>query len=189
MGQLTVEDARAILARHRVPVRTFVETGTHRGTTLFPIVHARIFEHVHSIDLSPFHHGRAREALSDREEVALHLGDSRLVVPALAKSIAEPAFFWLDAHWYDDGPETLGGDCPLFEELEAIRARDYPDVVVIDDMQCFGRKWGEDPRSDWTRITETSILNALGDRWSSSYAFDFKFVVYLRGAAPRGLES
>ena len=64
--------------------------------------------------------------------------------------------------------------------LEAISNRNAPDVVVVDDVWCFGRKWNDGPGGDWTAITEDSILDVFQDRVVESYVLDQKFVIHLR---------
>lgn len=183
MGHLTVDQAVEYVARHTTPVRAFVETGTHLGTTLYPIFASGLFERVYSIELSKELFEMASEKLRGSSVVLLH-ADSAVAVPALARTILEPTFFWLDAHWFDTGAPVSGASpCPLFAELEAISKRPFADIVAIDDAQCFGRKWSDGPGGDWTGITEHTILDALGrSRVAGSYLTpDCKLVVHRTG--------
>jgi hypothetical protein len=165
MGHLTVQRAKNILEQHGTPVPAFVETGTHLGTTLYPIQASKLFERVYSIELSEALYTRACERLRSAPPIGsslvLRLGDSARVLPALAREILEPAFFWLDAHWYESADVADGSPCPLFEELAAISLRKQADIVVIDDAQCFGRKWSDGPGGDWTQIHEEAIVGCF----------------------------
>lgn len=183
MGWLSAHGAQTILARHHCPVPVFVETGTHNGTTLYAIHEAEIFEEMHSIELSDIFFGRALQHCSGLDgfgtRLFLHHGDSARVLSALAPTVSRPVFFWLDAHWYPEEAVADGAPMPLFEELYAIAARKRPDLVVIDDVQCFAKKWHEGPGADWTHVTEEKILKVFGSRVASSYIEGFKFCVHL----------
>lgn len=183
MGWLSPTGVRTILARHAHPVPVFVETGTHNGTTLYAIHEAGIFDQLHSIELSDVFFGRALQHCVNLDgfgtKLVLHRGDSARVVPALAPTIGRPTFFWLDAHWYPEEHVAETAPMPLFEELEAIAARKRPDVVVIDDVQCFARQWSEGPGGDWSHVTQEKILAVFGSRVVQSYVEGFKFCLHL----------
>jgi hypothetical protein len=189
MGHLEPGEAGEIVARHGHVVRVFVETGTHVGVTFFPVVDSGLFETLHSVELSLALYRRASEKLSGKGGVLLHHGDSAVVIRRLAREIEEPAFFWLDAHWFEmaSNADTYAeaassAPAPLLAELEAISSRPYADIVAVDDVHCFGKKMAEGPGGDWTAIHEDSILDALGRKegrvalhYHGSYG---KFVVH-----------
>ncbi len=184
MGHLSWWAARDILSRHEVPVPTFVETGTAVGISLFPICAAHIFKRCHSIELSEYYYRRALANMQAAEWAkgeaipSLHHGDSAIVVAELARTIDEPVFWWLDAHWYDADRTATESPCPLMTELAVIAARPHADIVVIDDAQCFGRKWSDGPGGDWSDITEAAIRAALGEgRIREHYFTESKYVV------------
>ena len=185
MGGLGADEVRAILGRHPAPVGTFVETGTHLGTTLLTVRACGIFARLHSIELSD-----ELFALSEARQypgpgvLLLHHGDSAKILPEIAATIRAAAFFWLDAHWYDAPGVAAEMPCPIFAELAAIAARSEPDVVVVDDVPCFGRRWSAADEGDWTHVTEEAILAALGagrGRVASHYVMDGKLVVHRSG--------
>ena len=115
--------------------RVFVETGTFAGG-MIDAVRAR-FDRVFSIELDPGWHARARARFHADARITLLLGDSGVVLPEVLKDLAEPALFWLDAHY--SGPATARGmlDSPIVQELEAIRAHGSTHVVLIDDIRDF----------------------------------------------------
>ena len=160
---------------------TFVETGTYVGTTLDAVYRRTIFHQLYSIELSRELFLHVEDHFRGFRCLNRILGDSARVLPDLCTKIKTPAFFWLDAHWFEGGgPVASESPCPLMQELEAISNRNAPDVVVVDDMQCFGRKWSDGPGGDWTAITEDSILDVFQDRVVESYVLDQKFVIHLR---------
>jgi len=177
MGSLNPDEVKSFVARHDVPIRTFVETGTHRGTTLRAIYESKLFETLHSIELSDALYHSAVEAFQG-SGITLHHGDSAWVLGRLALELEDPVLFWLDAHWYDDR-DAAKGLCPLFSELEGIAWRPQSDIVIIDDVQCFGEKWADCPEGDWTYIREDSILDRLGrNRIAQHYVEGYKLVVH-----------
>jgi len=55
----------------------------------------------------------------------------------IVASLTRPAPFWLDSRW--SGPGTAGDDaeCPLPDEVRAIRALALDHVILIDDARYF----------------------------------------------------
>jgi hypothetical protein len=177
MSGLSGEEARQIVEAHGSVPKIFVETGTYVGTTLDAVCQEGIFDQLYSIELSRELHRQAKERFG--EVANLILGDSAQILPRLCSSIVSPAFFWLDAHWCEGGASE--SPCPLFEELVAIAGRNAPDIVVVDDVHCFGRKWSDGPGGDWTAITRESISEVFSaERIEKSYSIDQKFVIHLR---------
>jgi hypothetical protein len=189
VGHLTPKTARAILARHPVPVPVFIETGTHQGNTLYPIREACLFQQMHSIELSVPLYERALAATRTLHDFGkglfLHHGDSAQILPSLVSSIQEPVFFWLDAHWYDSLDVSDVAPTPLMMELRAIASRGSPDIVVVDDVECFGKKWSDGPGGDWSHIRQDVILQFFGARVVESYVASTEvgqhFVLHLKG--------
>ncbi len=110
--------------------RVFIETGTHTGLGVQEALAAG-FQRVWSIEFSQRLYEECREKFSDRAEVTLFLGDSRVMLPVILEVIDEPVTFWLDAH------AEGCGDC-VVKELEAIYATGRKDnIILIDDADCF----------------------------------------------------
>lgn len=180
MSSLSGEEARQIFTKHHVPALTFVETGTHVGTTLDAVYRERIFHQLYSIELSRLLYDHVTDHFLGWRYLERILGDSVKVLPELCQKIKTPTFFWLDAHWYEGGgPVANESPCPLMVELRAIAQRDQADIVVVDDVWCFGRKWNNGPGGDWTDITCESILDVFVGRVAKSYVLDQKFVIHL----------
>ena len=142
-----------------------VETGTFRGerTMLF----AGFFPEVHTIELSPKLHREAVERLAPLKGVTCLLGDSAVVVGELAKQYDQTVFWYLDAHWFslnrghsregyrrDAEAEIARSPLPLWAELDAIAARTYADIIVVDDARDFGRS---EPTPEWEDISLAAI--------------------------------
>lgn len=158
---LSAAKLRAVLGRHPgyARIRVFVETGTYLGATtmlahdLFPIVH--------TVEISQPLYERARARYGRTPGVMFHLGDSRTFVTELAASLAEPALWFLDAHWFKGTREPVGGrteGLPLWDELRAIAARPAGDLILIDDVHAFD---GKGPEPAWRGVNLTTIAAAL----------------------------
>jgi hypothetical protein len=122
--------------QRRSGVRVFIETGTFAGEMIGAV--ADRFERVISIELDPGWHAKALERFGARPAVTLLQGDSGVRLREVLASLAEPALFWLDAHYA--GPLTARGalDSPIVQELDAIRSHPVGGhVVLIDDMRYF----------------------------------------------------
>jgi hypothetical protein len=139
--------------RNRFPdgpgIRVFVETGTFHGKTTR--LAAQCFPEVHTIELHDQWHAEAVRDLAPLG-VRCHHGNSAELVPQLAAAIAEPAVWYLDAHWFKIVPGVAGQavPLPLWAELEAVAARPYRDVVVVDDVHAFGKM---EPTAEWLDVS------------------------------------
>ena len=139
-GSLSVPTLRRIEILVRglgVPLpKIAVETGTYRGETTEELL--KCFGTVHTIELSEKWYENGQRRFEDQPQVLCHYGDSGEVVALLANEIAQPVFFFLDAH-FAGGDTAFGAEeVPLLREIESIRNRPHQDIVVIDDLRLFG---------------------------------------------------
>jgi hypothetical protein len=161
MAHLSKEQIEAVLKRARGPrPRVYVETGTYRGRQL--AVAVTKFPRVIGVELDR----RFAELSSKAAPTASVIcGNTSDVLPELAKDLSEPVFFYLDAHFCKTDPPITSSRFPLWDELIILRARPYPDIVVIDDLHTFGRKRPElsyKGAPDWEGVTPASISSFLG---------------------------
>jgi hypothetical protein len=138
-------------------IRVFVETGTFLGKTISSM--ATIFEEAHTIELSPSLYQNAK-AKFKKLPIHFHLGDSRIIIKQLARSISRRAIWYLDAHW--SGGPTAGNEngqinVPLLDELRVLSQRRPGDLIIIDDTRLFGTK----KEADWSQISRENILDAM----------------------------
>lgn len=156
--------------QRRFGTRVFVETGTFAGD-MIDAVRDR-FERIASIELDAGWHGRAVQRFRAHPHITLLQGNSGVRLKEVLDSLAEPALFWLDAHY--SGPATARGavDSPIVRELAAIRAHPVErHVVLIDDMRCFTGRDGYptvDELVAWIRSADPGSLVDVRDdilRW------------------------
>lgn len=146
MTMRKAEDLDLIRHRYGASPRVFVESGTFHGkTTRWALAR---FATVHTIELSPDYYAEAVRDLAPLGAICHH-GDTREHLPRLAREIAEPVCWFLDAHWLDQpGAAGEGTPLPLRDELTTLAARPYRDIVIVDDVFSFGKDeyqagWGE----------------------------------------------
>jgi len=153
----------------------FVETGTYQAE--HALMAAKLFREVHSIERNPKLWEHAMLYRFDLG-VTYHLGDSRIVLPILCRKIKEPAVFFLDAHW-GPHPDMDYGDqaLPLWSELDAIMARPVEgDVVIIDDVSCFGK---DKPTPHWLEVTIERIMAVMLHKMRIMEVMDDQLLVFL----------
>jgi len=139
MGIVTMgPDFRLIqFIKEKYNVKNFIETGTfYGGTTEWA---APNFEHVHSIEFSEHWYKTTKERLSHLNNVQIHYGDTRSILPKLLED-TESAVLWLDAHWCSDHSYGEDDQCPLLDELAIINSftklQDQL-FILIDDARLF----------------------------------------------------
>lgn len=134
------------------PIDNFIETGTYKGGTTFWA--ANYFKKVYTIEIDE---GLSRMTASRPNcpsNIEFIIGDSKVELPELMKNRIEGScLFWLDGHWCSGG----GGkeeECPLINELEAIKCK-QDSIILIDDARCFlGPLPKPHDSSHWPRIDQ-----------------------------------
>jgi len=157
MGQFKLKKVK----RYLNDINLVVETGTFKGNGTRNM--ANNFEKVITIELDETLHKSTSKAIKEEgfTNIDFKLGDSGEVILDLAKTLKEPALFFLDAHWSGDasvnwdesewsgyktntahlgeGHEPTSEDqVPLDREIAAIAEFYEPKgVIYIDDLDKF----------------------------------------------------
>ena len=97
----------------------------------------------------------------------------------MLENLDEPAIIFLDAHYSGGTTARAEKDTPLLEELDIVRQRTYPDIVIIDDTSFLGQKGGSEPEErvpddvpwpsfvyDWSETTETAVRAKLNPEFT-----------------------
>lgn len=130
--QRRLEMIRSVFERIRF--LTVVETGTYRGSTteFLADLAAVSGASVITVEVQSRFYWYARWRLRKRRDVKIIMGDSVSTLRSLGAGgeVAQPVFFYLDAHWEQH--------LPLREEVELIQRcwRDF--VILVDDFQVPG---------------------------------------------------
>ncbi|HXA14875.1 MAG TPA: glycosyltransferase [Opitutaceae bacterium] len=122
--------------RRHLPFTTFVETGTFRGETL-EIMHP-LFDDCLSVELSDEHYKAAQQRFGATPNIRLFHGDSaKFLRENQALYAGKSTLFWLDAHWCVGGDSNEKSQCPLLQELAAIKTLNAQSALLIDDARLF----------------------------------------------------
>jgi len=132
------------------------------------------YPHIHSIELSERWYHYNVEQFQYDPHVKIYLGDSKKILPELLSTLNEPVTVYLDAH-YSGGTTARGEEeVPLLAELEILKHRPYPDIIIVDDGRLFGTS-GNCGKSDnpyypemtynWSDITEDKIIRLMKEEY------------------------
>jgi len=127
----------ASVLQESASVKTFIETGTFKGDSIASV--RSLFEELHTGELSPELYRAAEIRFETDPSIHCHLGSSPDILKELAKKVRDkPVMYWLDAHWCS-AENVAGGEsqCPLLQELEAIKPIHQDSIVWIDDARYF----------------------------------------------------
>ena len=124
----------------RYGLRVLIETGTYYGEMISAVRNS--FDRIYSVEFDPALAQRAVRKFARDSKIQILEGDSQQVLPALLKSLAHPALFWLDAGYY--GWAGLESDKRrLSVELEAILRHPVKGhVILMDDARGLDGKNG-----------------------------------------------
>jgi hypothetical protein len=127
-----------LIAQHqaRSSARSFVETGTWRGHSLFHL--RRKFEELHSIELMPELYVANCRILRHLPNIFLYHGNSGALLATILKDMPQPCVFWLDGHYSGPGTARADTDTPIMKELEVVFALPPgKNSILIDDARLF----------------------------------------------------
>jgi len=149
---------KSVLDRHDAKLRIAIETGVFHASTTRQL--ARLFEQVHGIELSDMYYETATKTCKPFSNITIHHGDSALVLPVLGEQLQEPVLFYLDAHWFDFSQVADSAPFPLWQEMEYIKGRKHPDIIVVDDAHTFGKAVGH--VQEWVDLSMEALVQSLG---------------------------
>jgi hypothetical protein len=127
-----------VIARYagQYGLKRLIETGTHYGDMVAAM--SPRFDRLDSIEIYEPLYRKALARFTGHENIYLHHGDSEKALPAILSALAEPALFWLDAHYSGEGTGKGELETPVLKELKCIL--DHPikrHVILIDDARLF----------------------------------------------------
>ncbi|WP_184496568.1 class I SAM-dependent methyltransferase [Algoriphagus iocasae] len=138
-------------------IDNFIETGTYKGVTSFWA--AKYFKKVYTIEIDERISNETSSIPGCPNNIEFLIGNSKNILPELVQSkLSGSCFFWLDGHWCM-GAGGKDEECPLLDELEAIKSIQNP-IIFIDDARCFlGPLPPPHDSSHWPRIDQ--IFNKI----------------------------
>ncbi|MFY9311369.1 MAG: hypothetical protein WAQ28_20150 [Bacteroidia bacterium] len=115
---------------------TFIETGTHDGRTV-KFLRNR-FKKLMSVEVYKPCFDNSLKRTKSYSNIKLFFGDSKIMLPRMLEQIEGRALFWLDGHFSGHGTGKSEVNCPVNDELEAIKRLDRKDhLILIDDAREF----------------------------------------------------
>lgn len=119
----------------------FIETGTYVGNGLNSALNSG-YDKCYSIEIHNHLYEKAKKRFSEKitsGKVKLFCGDSSLIFNYILLGLDKPATFWLDAHVSSQYGDMISKNCPVLEELEAIKNHHIKThTIMIDDVRIFG---------------------------------------------------
>ena len=150
-----------LFVKYGVPQAQWVETGTYLGETTDFL--SKNYSFVYSIEPEKELYKNAMKKFLN-QNVELFNGVSEDIMPSLLLRLKGDINFWLDGH-YSAGVTFKGNkDCPVEEELIAIKNNllNFTKVsILIDDVRCFlptNTTYSDYPSIDflvdWARVND-----------------------------------
>lgn len=148
--------------------KTFVETGTYLGQTIFGM--EPYFDNLHTIEINPSFYSSVKSKYSGNK-ITFHLGDSSNELTKIVSNINSPTIFFLDGHWSAGNTGRGEKDCPLYEELTSINHNFKNEaIIIIDDFRLFGK--GPNLGTEicnWEDIRKDTLLDIVKLRTTNVY--------------------
>lgn len=121
----------------------FIETGTYHGAGCINAIQAG-FTSIHSIEILEKNLNIAKANISkfigNRSDLSINLclGDSVDVLSEILSNVSSQCTFWLDGHGGYEGAGAGKKNCPLYEELDAIKNHHIKNhIIMIDDISII----------------------------------------------------
>lgn len=121
--------------RDGLDITTFIETGTYKAQTTEWA--SKNFKKVITVEAHRGFFDRATKIHANRKNIRFIFGDSLVQLPKAIKPLRKPALIWLDAHKCRFEDSLTASECPLVDELQAIKATGVEHVIMIDDARMF----------------------------------------------------
>lgn len=151
----------------------FIESGTHKGETIFCL--EPHFNLLYTIEIKKSDYDNVINKYKGNK-INFLLGDSSDIFENLLKSINYNSIFFLDGHWSSGDTGRGKKDCPLIEEITSINKNFKKEaIIIIDDARLFGLSPGNGCNEDWSDVNANKILNILGSRVKKMYYRDSKY--------------
>lgn len=155
--------------------KTFIETGTFKGSTTFAM--EPLFDKIYTIEIKKEFFNAAKAKYKGCK-IEFLLGDSSTILETLLSAatskIDNNAIFFLDGHWSAGNTGKGEKDCPLIEEVTHINNLfQHEAILIIDDYRLFGK--GPNKKNEvcnWEDINKERLTNILKDRISKVYHLD-----------------
>lgn len=136
MGYINFSMPRSIVLKFKDEgnLVNFVETGTYKGGTCYWA--AKHFKNIYTIEIDPEISKSTASQPDCPPNIKFYVGNSKNVLPGLVKELSGRTIFWLDGHWCNVSDLGKEEECPILEEIHAIKKQE-DSIILIDDARCF----------------------------------------------------
>lgn len=123
--------------KEKLNLSTFIETGTFHGNTIDGVL--AYFDELITIELSEVLFQSVKERFAKENKVQPLLGNSAEILSKIVpEQQTKSVLYWLDAHWcIADNTAGETSQCPLVDEIRAIKDLNDQSVILIDDARLF----------------------------------------------------
>ncbi|MDO9000769.1 MAG: hypothetical protein Q7W45_13455 [Bacteroidota bacterium] len=111
-----------------------VETGTFTGNTI--IWAASVFKNCFTIEINKSLSDLASQRSDCPKNIQFIVGDSKTELKKLVPTLSDKTIFWLDGHYSGEGTGGVDNECPVMDELDAIKILPNS-LILIDDARFF----------------------------------------------------
>ena len=177
MRSLNLKELKEIFNEFEQEINTyFVETGTYKGLTIFPM--SKYFKKLYTIEINKNAYEFCKKKAKNVNNIEFILGDSAIEMNKLVKNFNfnDSVVFFLDGHVTNNNSDFTGKgikDVPIMEELESIYKYFKGDgIIIIDDTRLFNKsKSKQTADADWSNINLPNILNNFKEDRILKYSF------------------
>jgi hypothetical protein len=155
----------------------FLESGTYKGGTIFPMSTNFKINHTIEINKNAYDYCTKLAVKENIKNINFYLGDTIDVLPRIITTFTDNDFviFFLDGHVTQNNSGFTGKgklDVPLLDELKIIYNNyNGSGIIIIDDTRLLNKSSSKETAfADWINITIDNILNSFrNDRIVKQY--------------------
>ena len=171
MRSLNFSEIKTILDENNITYSSdhiFVESGTYKGGTIFPI--SKYFKINHTIEINKNAYEYCLDLANKNKikNINFYLGDTINILPKIINKFNKDNFviFFLDGHVTQNNTNFTGKgkiDVPLLEELQIIYNNfQGSGIIIIDDTRLLNLLSSKNTAfADWSNISLENILNSF----------------------------
>jgi hypothetical protein len=191
MRHLTYATIQKVIAMHPeyAGIENFLETGTYKGGTIFPM--SKHFKKLHTIEIceKAYQFCVEQGKKNKIKNIDFYLGDSIEKVAELIPKINARTVYFLDGHVTQNNTGFTGKgvkDVPVLEELKSINELDpNASMIIIDDIRMFGmEKSDKTAGADWSDVSLERVLAQLSPERIKAHFTDPDFDPAKKTAKP-----
>ncbi len=151
-----------------ISFKTFVESGTYQGDTIFEM--EKYFNQLHTIEINEKFYNNVKNKYYGNK-INFYLGASEYRLAEICNLLKDNTIFFLDGHWSANDTGRGEKDCPLVEELNIINELfKFDGIIIVDDVRLFGKGPNKGNEiCNWEDINVNNLLSIVEKRTNKYY--------------------